>query len=272
MKSVKYQVMRHKKNKKILGSLLVALILCFVVFLAWPSQTTAPTMSSVKTSSSTSPTAAAFNKGQYPTDDASSLWAVVNKGRSLPSDYVPADLTVPDVPLRLGSAASEMHLRADSAKSLESMFSEAGKQNIRLKLESGYRSYNEQVSVYNGYVASSGAAQADTFSARPGHSEHQTGLAADIEPIDRTCEVEQCFENTPEGRWLAENSYKYGFIIRYQKDTQSLTGYEYEPWHVRYVGAALAGQIHQAGVTLEQYFGLPNFTSYTSQNLQLNDR
>ena len=197
------------------------------------------------------------------------MWVVVNKGRQLPSDYVPAGLVVPTVPLRLSGSAAEMHVRSDTAAAMEKMFAAAKNEGINLMLASGYRSYATQVSVYNGYVSASGVDQADTFSARPGHSEHQTGLAADVEPTSRVCEVEQCFENTPEGKWLAANSYKYGFIIRYQKDTQALTGYEYEPWHVRYVGSDLSAQIHQTGQTLEQFFGLPNYSTYPDKSLIL---
>jgi D-alanyl-D-alanine carboxypeptidase len=162
-----------------------------------------------------------------------------------------------------------MHLRQAAADALVMMFQAAKDTGVDLMLASGYRSYTDQVSVYNSYVAQSGTAQADTFSARPGHSEHQTGLAADIEPVSRTCEVDQCFESTKEGQWLAANSYRFGFIIRYQKNTEDLTGYEYEPWHVRYVGADLAGQIKQSGQTLEQFFGLPAFTNYPSNSFQL---
>ncbi len=108
-----------------------------------------------------------------------------------------------------------------------------------------------------------GKAVADTQSARPGFSEHQTGLAADIEPASRTCEVQECFGDTPEGQWVAANAYKYGFVIRYPKDMQHVTGYIYEPWHVRYVGKKLAEQMHKEGVaTLEQFFGLENAPDY----------
>jgi zinc D-Ala-D-Ala carboxypeptidase len=261
--------MRLHRNKKIAASILVAVVLCLVVFLAWPSQTAAPAHPIVNTPPSATPAPASFNKGQLPTDAASSLWVVVNKGRQLPSTYTPANLVAPNVPLRLGPSALEMHVRSDAASAMEAMFAAAKQENIQLKLESGYRSFSEQTTVYNGYAAASGVAQADTFSARPGHSEHQTGLAADIEPLDRTCEVDQCFESTPEGKWLASNSYKYGFIIRYQKGTENLTGYEYEPWHIRYVGVELASQIHQSGQTLEQFFGLPVYTSYPAQSLEL---
>lgn len=260
------------KKKKTFYISLVIVIMAIVAFLAWPAkriyQNTAGTSQTSNAAGSTS-TAAGFNKNLYPLDQASSLWVVVNKGRILPSSYVPADLVAPNVPLRLGSTNSEMRVRADVAAGMEKMFAAAKLDGINLMLASGYRSYTNQSATYFGFVSSSGVAQADTFSARPGHSEHQTGLAADIEPTSRTCELDQCFANTPEGKWLAANSYKFGFIIRYEQTTQGLTGYEYEPWHIRYVGNALAQQIYQTGQTLEQFFGLPIYTAYPSQSLNL---
>jgi zinc D-Ala-D-Ala carboxypeptidase len=261
---------RHIKKKKLIYIFSVIVIMVIAFFAAWPAQKVYKSKSNPSQAASSIKTAPpSFNKSLYSTDEASSLWAVVNKGRSLPSTYVPANLTTPNVPLRLSASDPEMHVRADTAAAMEKMFAAAGQEGINLMLASGYRSYTEQITVYNGYARSSGVAQADTFSARPGHSEHQTGLAADIEPTSRNCEVDQCFETTPEGKWLAANCYKYGFIIRYQKDTQNLTGYEYEPWHVRYLGNDLADQIYQAGQTLEQFFDLPIYTSYPEQGLTL---
>jgi zinc D-Ala-D-Ala carboxypeptidase len=269
----KISLVKKIKNKKTIFSALLAGLLVLIVFYAWPGKSIAPLKSNSASEASRPPSGQqpAFDKTKYPTGTASSIWVVVNKGRALPPDYVPADLVVPSTPLRLSSSASEMHLRQDAASALKMMFSAAESQGLKLMLASGYRSYSDQISVYSNYVAQSGAAQADTFSARAGHSEHQTGLAADIEPLSRACEVEQCFEDTPEGVWLAANSYKYGFVIRYQKDAQNLTGYEYEPWHVRYVGNDLALQLWQSGQTMEQYFSLPVYTSYPVQQLQLKD-
>jgi len=260
------------KNKKTILSAVFGLFLVVVVIFAWPAKSVTP-QKTASPSINTTPESMqpALDKSLYPTDSAASFWVVVNKGSALPSDYVPANLTVPSVPLRLTSSSSEMHVRADTAAALKTMFDAAKDQGISLMLASGYRSFSEQSAVYSSYVASSGTAKADTFSARPGHSEHQTGLAADIEPLSRACEVEQCFENTKEGQWLAANSYKYGFIIRYQKNTQNLTGYEYEPWHVRFVGTQLAAELYKDGQTMEQFFGLPAYTIYPSQQLQLKD-
>jgi D-alanyl-D-alanine carboxypeptidase len=259
------------KNRKLLPVVIVGLVLVAVVYLAWPAGAkTANRPTHQKKPAANLP--AAFDKQQYPVDSASSLWVVVNKGRQLPGNYAPANLVTPSVPLRLSASSPEMHVQADTAQAMESMFGQAKQAGINLMLASGYRSYAEQVSLYNNYAKSYGVAQADNFSARPGHSEHQTGLAADIEPASRHCEVDVCFEDTPEGQWLAANAYQYGFVIRYQKQAQSLTGYQYEPWHIRYVGQPLATQLQASGQTLEQYFGLPAITDYSAQSFELKDQ
>lgn len=121
-----------------------------------------------------------------------------------------------------------------------------------LKVISGFRSYSKQQSTYNGWVNKYGQSKADTLSARPGHSEHQTGLAADINSLN------QSWGNTNEGKWLNNNCYKYGFIIRYPYGKDDITGYIYEPWHIRYVGIDLAEKLYNNGnwITLEEYFGI----------------
>jgi D-alanyl-D-alanine carboxypeptidase len=210
-----------------------------------------------------------FNKNQYSINDPASIWAVVNKGRNLSANYIPPDLIAPNVELRLPATDPEMQVRTVAASSLQQMFKDAKSQNIHLMLSSGYRSYSLQKSVYTSFTRIQGQQSTDSSSARPGHSEHQTGLAVDIEPASRECEVELCFENTSEGKWLAANSYKYGFIIRYQKGREKITGYEYEPWHVRYVGNELASQIHRSDKTLEQFFNLPTFSNYPASTYQL---
>ena len=129
-----------------------------------------------------------------------------------------------------------------------------------MKVISGYRSQYTQTSVYNSYAQKDGVTAADRYSARPRYSEHQTGLAADLG--NGTCDLEICFGNTSAGKWLESNAHKYGFIIRYPKGKESLTGYQYEPWHLRYVGKELAIQIYKTNQTLEQFFGLPPSQSY----------
>lgn len=206
---------------------------------------------------------ATFNTHLYSTTKPESLWVIVNKHHPLnPKDYVPSDLVVPDVPLRVPGNAT-MQLRQETATALGNLFTAAKAAGYNLMLASGYRSYSYQVSLYNQYVSAQGQAKADTFSARPGYSEHQTGLAADIEATNRVCEVDQCFAGTPEGKWVAENAYKYGFVIRYPNGEEGITGYEYEPWHIRYVGQQLSTEMHKQNIdTLEQFFKLAPAPSY----------
>lgn len=198
-----------------------------------------------------------FDKSQLSHDDASSLWVVVNKLRPLnPVNYAPAlaNLTFP---------GGKGQLRPEAAAALQQLFADYRAQTgDQYTVVSPYRSYGTQVSVYNGWVSRLGQAQADRQSARPGYSEHQTGLAVDIDTA-----VSQSFGATAAGQWLAANSYKYGFILRYPDGLESVTGYEYEPWHFRYVGVALATEMHVTGVqTLEQFFGLPSAPNYASDD------
>jgi D-alanyl-D-alanine carboxypeptidase len=206
---------------------------------------------------------AGFNKNQYSIDDPKSIWVVVNKKRPLnPANYIPSNLVIPKGPLRVPGNES-MQVAQPTATAMEAMFAAAKTGGLDLMISSGYRSYTYQTSLYDGYVKSDGQAVADTQSARPGHSEHQTGWAADIEPVSRKCEVQQCFGDTPEGKWLAANAYKYGFIIRYLPDKTPITGYMPEPWHVRYIGVDLATEMHkQAVTTLEEFFGLSPAPTY----------
>ncbi len=199
-----------------------------------------------------------FNKQQYSIDQAGSLWWIVNKTRPLePATYAPDDLMVPAIPLRVSSGDSEMRLRKEAANALEQLAQTAKQDKINLMLASGYRSYQLQVAVYNANLQKYGQAGADKQSARPGTSEHQTGLAADMEPVSRECETEQCFADLPEGKWLDANAYKYGFIIRYPLDKEAITGYEYEPWHIRYVGTDLSNELHKQNTpTLEDFFNI----------------
>jgi zinc D-Ala-D-Ala carboxypeptidase len=206
-----------------------------------------------------------FDKNQLSIDDPASIWVVTNKQRPLrPQNYIPADLVFPLVRLRVPGNES-MQLRTEAAGALEEMFAGASNDGIELMLSSGYRSYKYQVNLYGSYVKSQGQAQADTQSARPGYSEHQTGLAADLRPINGKCELEQCFGDLPEGKWVAENAHTYGFIIRYPAQSKQVVGYEYEPWHIRYVGKDLAAEyIRTNATTLEGFFDLLPAPDYSS--------
>ena len=182
-----------------------------------------------------------------------SMAVVVNKQRSLPDGYEPPDLVEPNVKFSFNEKVEKRLMRQEAAEALEKLF-EGGKQDgIHLFAVSGYRSYKRQVTVFNSNVKRNGREYAEKVSAVPGKSEHQTGLAMDVSSESASFGLEQMFGDTPEGKWLAEHAAEYGFIIRYLEGKEDVTGYVYEPWHIRYVGVDLAKEIEAAGVTLEQY-------------------
>lgn len=183
--------------------------------------------------------------------DPNSMIFIVNKKRSVSSSYVPSDLVYPNV----NGSGSRM-MRREAAVALEKMFNAASKNGLYLYASSGYRSYATQSYLYNNYVSFDGVANADRYSARPGHSEHQLGLAMDI---TNGGGLSDYFGYTSEGKWLADNAHKYGFILRYTSTKESVTGYKYEPWHFRYVGIDYATAIYSEGseTTMEEYFGVP---------------
>ncbi len=165
---------------------------------------------------------------------------IVNKTYSIPSTYFPGDIT------------------SETRSNMNRMFADASSIGLNIYLSSGFRSYNTQKIIYNNYVSRDGKEMADTYSARPGHSEHQTGLAFDVNQINDT------FIGTPEANWLNENAWKYGFILRYPKGKTNETGYKYESWHFRYVGTELAKKLYNDGdwITLENYFGITSQYNY----------
>lgn len=163
---------------------------------------------------------------------------VVNKSYGLPSDYNPGGLTW------------------ECAEAFEALRQGAAEDGINIYLSSGFRSYETQNQLYNSYVNLYGKETADTFSARPGHSEHQTGLAIDCNIVNDS------FIGTPEAVWLEEHCYEYGFIIRYPQGKESITGYKYEPWHIRYLGVETAQDVYYSGLTLEEYLGIDSVYSY----------
>jgi len=177
-------------------------------------------------------------------------WVLVNKSRPLnPLQFVPSDLV---------SWNGTSHLlRKSVSAAANQMFTGARAAGHSLEVISGYRSYATQRDLYNYYVQTYGQAYADQISARPGHSEHQTGLAMDVGNVGGGCGLTACFGDTPGGRWVAANAHRYGFIVRYPQGYTHITGYTYEPWHLRYVGVALATDMKVRGIpTMEQFFSL----------------
>ncbi|MFC0015986.1 MULTISPECIES: D-alanyl-D-alanine carboxypeptidase family protein [Allobacillus] len=180
---------------------------------------------------------------------------IVNKDRKLPDGYEPPDLMIPDVTFKAVNEERK-HLRKPAALALEKLFEAAEDEGIELVAVSGYRRYETQVYLYNRNVEVKGKEYADQYSAKPGHSEHQTGLAMDVSAASVAFDLVEAFEETPEGQWVAENAHEFGFVIRYPKGKSDITGYNFEPWHLRYVGPEIATSIHEQNVTIEKFFGL----------------
>lgn len=179
---------------------------------------------------------------------------LVNKERNLPANYIPPDLVKPDVRFSFSGEHERQLMRAEAARALEELFAAAKAEGIELAAVSGYRSYETQKRIFNNNVANKGLEEASKFSARPGQSEHQTGLAMDVSAASVGYRLVQEFGETKEGQWLKEHAHKFGFIIRYPKGKEHITGYLYEPWHLRYVGRPLAQILVQSELTLEEFF------------------
>ena len=144
-------------------------------------------------------------------------------------------------------------MRSEAANAIASLFEGAKQQGVNLLGVSAYRSHQTQVTLFNYYVQRDGYEKARTYSALPGTSEHETGLSIDVTGGDGKCAAEDCFANTPEAKWLQAHAAEYGFIIRYPNGKEAITGYQYEPWHLRYVGTGIAKEIISRGITLEEY-------------------
>ncbi|MFC3041652.1 D-alanyl-D-alanine carboxypeptidase family protein [Virgibacillus xinjiangensis] len=179
--------------------------------------------------------------------------ALVNKQQALPSDYVPGDMVVPDVRFPFEEDLPKKKMREPAAEALKNLFEAAEEDGLELFAQSGYRSYDRQDSLFASYVEANGEEAANKFSARPGESEHQTGLTMDITSASVDFELTTDFGETEEGKWVKEHAAEYGFIIRYPEGKEQITGYQYEPWHLRYVGEKTAKGIRNQEITLEEY-------------------
>lgn len=182
-------------------------------------------------------------------DNPLELTVLVNKYRQLPEDYEPQDLETIDQRFN----PDGLKLRHYARVAFEKMCEDALAEGISLKAVSAYRSFSYQQEVYYRYKPEDKTEEEyrvirDKVSARAGHSEHQTGLAVDIN------DLEESFADTPEAKWLADNACKYGFILRYPKGKEKITGYNYEPWHFRYLGRKLAEDVSRSGLTYDEYY------------------
>lgn len=193
--------------------------------------------------------------GKNRIQNPANLLALVNKNFYLPDQYIPSDLVRPAVSFSFGNQNLEKALlRKVAAQALEKMFSDAKKAGIELFAVSGYRSFTRQKILFDAEVKHVGEEKAEQAVAVPGSSEHQSGLAMDIGSKSTNFYLTEGFSNTKEGKWLAENAHRYGFILRYPKGKEAITNYEYEPWHFRYVGEQAAAVIYEHKWSLEEYF------------------
>ena len=181
-----------------------------------------------------------------------STMILVNKQNSLPSDYVPSDLSRPEVKYAPGVAESRKQMREPAARALEAMFAGALNDGIELMAISGYRSYWTQRDIYETRLKEAGEAHVSIYVAQPGKSEHQTGLAMDL-GVEGYLDLTERFADTDAYAWLTEHAHEYGFIIRYTKEGVNETGYAFEPWHVRYLGEQ-ATDVWESGLTLEAWY------------------
>ncbi|MEX0617161.1 MAG: M15 family metallopeptidase [Candidatus Woykebacteria bacterium] len=185
------------------------------------------------------------------TNKGDNLLVLINKTIRLPSTYVPVGLVVLDNSIKLGYPG--MQLRKEAADALLKMIKDGNKKGYDYMVNSAYRSYQTQVTTYNYWVSQVGVAEADRFSARPGFSQHQLGTALDITSSSVNYKLMAAYGNTAEGKWLAQNAYKYGFVLSYPAGYENITGYTYEPWHFRYIGVGNAKKMKDSGLILEKF-------------------
>lgn len=215
-----------------------------------------PAVSSTPASNEGKSTQEAGNAVKQVITEPTSISVMVNKQYKLPDGYTPSDLVYPNVPFTFKEKIEKRMMRKEAAEALEKMFEGAKKDGINLAGVSAYRSHQTQTTVFNNYVKKDGEEAAKKYSAVPGHSEHETGLAIDVSGSTGKCAANDCFAGTPEANWLEEHAPEYGFIIRYPKGKEAITGYQYEPWHIRYLGIEDAQNIAKKGLTMEEYFGV----------------
>jgi zinc D-Ala-D-Ala carboxypeptidase len=181
----------------------------------------------------------------------SGITILVNKDNPLPAGYLPESLVAIGLP-----GADDATGSAVIVEPLRQLFNDAEQAGYKLSVLSAYRSYYAQQEVYQSFVDGYSEDYAEQVSAKPGYSEHQTGLAVDVGEESGLCELDACFGDTAAGKWVESNAHLYGFVIRYQQNKQSSTGYVYEPWHLRYLGNPLATELFSTNQTYEEYLGI----------------
>lgn len=186
--------------------------------------------------------------------DPTSITVYVNKEYCLPKNYVPENLVMPDIAFDISGISERKHMRIEAARAIEQLFAAALDEGVELYGVSGYRSYERQKEIFLNNIVYKGKKHTLKYSAVPGTSEHQTGLAMDVSSKSVRYKLVTSFAKCKEGLWLADNAHKFGFIIRYPKDHYETTGYAYEPWHIRFVGEDLANYLYTNNLTLDEYY------------------
>lgn len=200
--------------------------------------------------------------------DTTTIDFLVNRDYPLTSAYKPKELVAPDIPFSFSDKnLDKRKLSKVAADALEELYHAAlEEEGLTIYGVSGYRSYNRQYEIYGTSLINRSIRHTNLYSAAPGNSEHQTGLAIDVSCKSVNFALETSFASTPEGIWLKENCWRFGFILRYPKDKEHITGYAYEPWHIRYVGIPLAYYLYTNNLTLDEYYGSPS--SHTLEELE----
>ncbi len=191
------------------------------------------------------------SSGVVITEKGDELLVLINKNIRLLESYEPADLV--SISNKATATTKGLRLREQAASSLGKMTKEAKKERINLTVLSAYRSFWSQQATFSMWVGSAGLASAETFSARPGHSQHQLGTTVDFTSESVNLGLAKNFDQSKESKWLTENAYKFGFVVSYPEGKQSITGYSYEPWHYRYIGSENAQQMIDSGLILEEF-------------------
>lgn len=185
--------------------------------------------------------------------DIDSLFVLANKANYFPEDYKPKNLVVPAIPFSFSGENEKKYLQKPAADALTVLINAAAREGIAISGVSGYRSIARQKVIYKYNVDTYGQSHADKYSAKPMYSEHHTGLCMDVSSASVSFGLVEKYGDTKEGKWLADNAHKYGFVIRYPKGKEEITGYSYEPWHIRYLGVPLASYLYENGLCYEEF-------------------
>lgn len=201
--------------------------------------------------------------------DLDNILILANKSWNLPQDYIPVDLVDVEAPFVSYALPERRKMRAEAAAAMAELVEGAKVDGLEILCVSGYRSYGTQKVIFENKVKAVGTENALKYVAFPGQSEHQTGLSMDVTSQDLISgALTTVFGNTEEAKWLVDNSHRFGFIIRYQAGKESITGYNYEPWHIRYVGKADAQYMYEQGLTLEEYLEPVQNSAVDEEELQ----